>query len=57
MTSAVIARAETGFMLIGDPQRTIIVEPLESPLSHGGDSVEPEPSATPEPEPVEVPVP
>ena len=54
MTPAVIAAKETRSMQIGEPQRTILVEPLESPLPNRIDEVEPEPATTPEP--VEVPV-
>jgi len=42
-------------MQIGEPQRTIVVEPLVPPLPDQGDLVEPEPLAAPDPEPVEVP--
>jgi hypothetical protein len=40
-------------MQIGEPQRTIVVEPLASPLPDDGDGVDSEPIATPEPEPSE----
>jgi len=43
-------------MQIGEPQRTVVVEPLVSPLPDHGDGIEPEPTAAPDPEPVEVPV-
>ena len=41
-------------MQIGEPQRTILVEPLVSPLPDGDDAYEPEPAATPEIEQIEV---
>ena len=41
-------------MQIGEPQRTILVEPLVSPLPDRDDANEPEPAATPEIEQIEV---
>jgi hypothetical protein len=54
VTQAVIGAGETRFMQIGEPQRTIVVEPLVSPLPNRDDANEPEPAATPELEPMEV---
>ena len=56
VTPAVIATGESRFMQIGEPQRTILVEPLESPLPGRNHDAEPEPAVTPDPEPVKVPV-
>jgi len=56
VTPAVIANRDTRFMQIGEPQRTILVEPLVPPLPDHDAANEPAPAATPEPEPVEVPV-
>ena len=43
-------------MQIGEPQRTIIVDPLELPVSQPEREPEPEPIFTPEPEREPVPV-
>ncbi len=42
-------------MQIGEPLRTVIVEPLELPAGHPESDPEPEPPA-PQPEPEKVPV-
>ena len=55
MTRAVIGTGETRSMQIGEAQRMIVVEPLESPLADHGEDVEPEPISAPDPTPIEVP--
>jgi hypothetical protein len=40
-------------MQIGEPQRSIIVEPLELPVGNPGLAPEPEPTILPKREPVE----
>ena len=43
-------------MQIGEPQRTILVEPLEVPVKQPTSEPEPVPLPEPEPEPEQVPV-
>ena len=56
VTPAVIATGESRFMQIGEPQRTIVVEPLKSPVGDPESQPEPTPTSTPEAQPEEVPV-
>jgi hypothetical protein len=42
-------------MQIGEPLRTIVVEPLELPVGDPQTPFEPEPAPQPEPEPEQVP--
>jgi hypothetical protein len=44
-----------GTMQIGEPLRTIVVEPLELPVNDPQTRPEPEPAPQPEPEPEQVP--